>query len=62
MIFAVLAIGTGVVPPEVPTEPQPSAQMAASPRDGHGMTGGLPNCSLAVITVASAIAGSGRKY
>ncbi|GAB3966805.1 hypothetical protein GCM10027615_14950 [Plantactinospora veratri] len=37
-----LAIGTGSLPPEVPSEPTGSTESAACPVLGHGTTGALP--------------------
>src|SRR5271163_1162255 len=42
MIFATLAIGTGVFPPDVPILPTPSTSTAAWPSRGQANAGELP--------------------
>jgi hypothetical protein len=62
MIFAVLAIGTGVAMPELWTTPIGSTATAASPLCGHGKAGAGLICWLEARTGVAAMAGKGRKY
>src|SRR5437763_15577746 len=62
MIFAVLAIGTGVAPPADCTSDTPLTVIAASPVEGQGRTAGVPSRSLGGRIGVAATAGSGRKY
>ena len=62
IILAVLAIGAGDRPPELPTSPRPSTKRAASPCAGQGNAGAVPTCSTAGTTEVAAVTGSGRKY
>src|SRR2546429_944917 len=62
IILAVLAIGAGDRPPELPTSPRPSTRRAASPCAGQGNAGAVPTCSTAETTEVAAVTGSGRKY
>ena len=62
IILAVLAIGSGAAPPELPTWPRPSTTSVASPCAGQGNAGAVPMRWATGTTGVAALTGNGRRY